>query len=203
MPLFSDVAEFNRACGVRMRETPGWVPDNELGLAMTLIVEERDELLFALAARNMLEAADAIADGLYVRAGLLLRLGLARTYIHDLLPKSVEVPNWVSFDAIHTMAYIGDELESVDARIRRAIADRNLVEVDAAVHQSMYQLCSLAILLHLPMDRVWTEVQRSNLAKLVDGKVIRRNDGKILKPDSWTPPDIAGALGLDVIEDAA
>src|SRR5574338_275848 len=41
------------------------------------------------------------------------------------------------------------------------------------------------------------EVTRSNLAKIVDGQVIRRSDGKILKPEAWTPPDIAGALNGD------
>ena len=42
------------------------------------------------------------------------------------------------------------------------------------------------------------EVVRSNLSK-VDGslgEVKRRGDGKILKPEGWTPPNIAGALGL-------
>ena len=43
-------------------------------------------------------------------------------------------------------------------------------------------------------NRAADEVTRSNLAKIVDGKAIRRADGKILKPAGWTPPDIAGAL---------
>ncbi|MFC4128897.1 pyrophosphohydrolase domain-containing protein [Nocardia rhizosphaerae] len=202
--LWSDVRDFNLACGVRLRENPGWVSEDEVALAVRLVGEERDELLFALATRNLVEAADAIADSLYVRAGLLLRLGLARTYIHDFLPKSTEQATWDTFDATNIMTEIGDDLEESDARIGKAIADRNLLEVDAAVHQTMFQLTSVATLLHLPMDRVWAEVQRSNMAKLVDGKVVRRpEDGKILKPAGWTPPDIAGVLGLDAVEDAA
>lgn len=38
------------------------------------------------------------------------------------------------------------------------------------------------------------EVTRSNLAKIVDGKVLRRDDGKIQKPPGFQPPDIAGVL---------
>jgi predicted HAD superfamily Cof-like phosphohydrolase len=38
----------------------------------------------------------------------------------------------------------------------------------------------------------WKEVHRSNMAK-VGGPV--RADGKVLKPDGWTPPDIEGILG--------
>jgi hypothetical protein len=40
------------------------------------------------------------------------------------------------------------------------------------------------------------EVVRSNLSK-VDGSlgpIIRRDDGKVLKPEGWTPPDIEGVL---------
>ena len=42
------------------------------------------------------------------------------------------------------------------------------------------------------------EVVRSNLSK-VDGSlgpIQFREDGKILKPEGWTPPDIAGAIGV-------
>jgi predicted HAD superfamily Cof-like phosphohydrolase len=36
----------------------------------------------------------------------------------------------------------------------------------------------------------WQEVMRTNLAKIdpVTGRVNRREDGKILKPDGWQPP---------------
>ena len=45
--------------------------------------------------------------------------------------------------------------------------------------------------------RAADEVTRSNLSKIVDGEVLRRDDNKILKPEGWQPPNIAGALGLD------
>ena len=43
-------------------------------------------------------------------------------------------------------------------------------------------------------DDAFNEVHRSNMAKLVDGKVIRREDGKILKPEGWQPPQLAQFL---------
>ena len=38
----------------------------------------------------------------------------------------------------------------------------------------------------------WDEVLRSNMSKvdIETGKVIRREDGKILKPESYSPPDL-------------
>jgi predicted HAD superfamily Cof-like phosphohydrolase len=40
-------------------------------------------------------------------------------------------------------------------------------------------------------ERAWDEGAKSNLSKIdpVTGKVIRREDGKILKPEGWQPPD--------------
>lgn len=40
-------------------------------------------------------------------------------------------------------------------------------------------------------ESIWDEGAKSNLSKIdpVTGKVIRREDGKILKPEGWKPPD--------------
>ena len=50
--------------------------------------------------------------------------------------------------------------------------------------------------LKIPQQDVWNEVARSNLAKIdgETGKVLKRNDGKVLKPEGWTPPDIKSIL---------
>lgn len=48
---------------------------------------------------------------------------------------------------------------------------------------------------------MWFEDAREaddvDLVEIVDGKVLRRADGKLMKPLGWQPPDIAGALGID------
>ena len=40
-------------------------------------------------------------------------------------------------------------------------------------------------------EQAWDEGAKSNLSKIdkTTGKVIRREDGKILKPEGWKPPD--------------
>jgi hypothetical protein len=39
-------------------------------------------------------------------------------------------------------------------------------------------------------EGAWNEVMRSNLDKIdpETGTVLKRDDGKVLKPDGWTPP---------------
>jgi predicted HAD superfamily Cof-like phosphohydrolase len=42
------------------------------------------------------------------------------------------------------------------------------------------------------VEGAWNEVARSNLAKIdaATGKVLKREDGKVLKPEGWTPPQL-------------
>jgi len=42
----------------------------------------------------------------------------------------------------------------------------------------------------IDIDRVFEEVHRSNMSKLVDGKPLKREDGKILKGPNYTPPNL-------------
>jgi predicted HAD superfamily Cof-like phosphohydrolase len=40
-------------------------------------------------------------------------------------------------------------------------------------------------------ENIWDEGAKSNLSKIdpITGSVLRREDGKILKPEGWKPPD--------------
>ena len=58
----------------------------------------------------------------------------------------------------------------------------------------IYIVCGTAASYGIPLDKVFDAVHASNMAKLVDGKPIRREDGKILKPDGWKAPDIKSIL---------
>jgi predicted HAD superfamily Cof-like phosphohydrolase len=42
-------------------------------------------------------------------------------------------------------------------------------------------------------EAAWNEVMRTNFAKVdpTTGKVRKREDGKVLKPEGWTPPNLA------------
>ena len=55
------------------------------------------------------------------------------------------------------------------------------------------------------VKRAFAEVHRANMSKAgPNGEVVRREDGKILKPEGWMPPDIAGALfGWELVEEDA
>ena len=75
--------------------------------------------------------------------------------------------------------------------LQLAFGNRDLVEIADACADLKWVIEGLEHTLKIPQQEVWNEVARSNLAKIgSDGKVHKRNDGKVLKPDGWTPPDI-------------
>ena len=73
-----------------------------------------------------------------------------------------------------------------------AITAQDEVEAFDAVLDCIVVLIGLGLSYGWPMDEGWKEVMRSNFAKVdpVTGKVNRRSDGKILKPEGWTPPNL-------------
>lgn len=79
---------------------------------------------------------------------------------------------------------------------QEAVAARDLPEVADAIGDMIVVLIGTALEFGIPLNDVWNEIHRSNMAKVdpLTGAVRRREDGKILKPEGWTPPDIASII---------
>lgn len=65
-----------------------------------------------------------------------------------------------------------------------------------AICDTIWTLIGYAHAKGYPIETAWDAVALSNLRKidLRTGKVNRRADGKVLKPEGWKPPDIARIL---------
>lgn len=70
----------------------------------------------------------------------------------------------------------------------------DIVEITDALADLIYIACGTAVSYGIPLDKVFEEVHRSNMAKLVDGKPLYREDGKVMKPEGWQPPNIEKIL---------
>lgn len=55
-----------------------------------------------------------------------------------------------------------------------------------------YVVSQAAVYFEIPADAAFNRVHNSNMTKVVDGKIILREDGKILKPDTYVAPDMKG-----------
>ena len=84
-------------------------------------------------------------------------------------------------------------LDLIDEEVRelkKACAKSDLAAAVDALIDIIYVTVGAGVSWGINLRAYWAEVQRSNMAKAPDGVVRRREDGKILKPEGWTPPDI-------------
>ena len=54
-----------------------------------------------------------------------------------------------------------------------------------------YVLSGMVVALGIPMEHVFSRVHQSNMSKLVDGKPLKREDGKVLKGPNYKKPDLS------------
>lgn len=85
-------------------------------------------------------------------------------------------------------------LEEVQEYLTAEGAD-DLIGVADALGDIAVIIFGTAAAYGIPLPEVFDEIHRSNMAKVSEhGSVIRREDGKILKPEGWTPPNIEKVL---------
>ena len=102
--------------------------------------------------------------------------------------------------AVHTMqlCLIVEEFEEFANSCGMSFTQ--LEEYDTQVEPAINQLKELADLVYVclqyaaakgwPLDEALDRVYASNMSKLVDGKPLRREDGKVLKGPNYKPPHL-------------
>lgn len=87
------------------------------------------------------------------------------------------------------------ELLPAVVKFTREPSTITLASVLDGIVDSVYVLYQLSNVLKLPFDAAFQEIHSSNMAKRgPDGKVTFRDDGKVLKPEGWTPPKLHALL---------
>jgi len=72
-----------------------------------------------------------------------------------------------------------------------ALVNDDLPEMADGIADLIYVLLGTAVSYGIDMGPIWDAVHASNMAK--EGGPTRA-DGKILKPEGWSPPDVEGLL---------
>jgi predicted HAD superfamily Cof-like phosphohydrolase len=87
-----------------------------------------------------------------------------------------------------------DLIKEEVAELADAVASSDRVEQLDALIDIMVVTAGALHSMGVDSPGAWKEVMRSNFAKVDQrtGKVIRREDGKILKPTNWEPPRLKG-----------
>lgn len=83
-------------------------------------------------------------------------------------------------------------IEEEHKELKQALADNDDVEVLDALLDILVVTIGAIHSLGADGEGGWKEVMRTNFAKIdrETGKVRKREDGKVLKPLGWTPPDL-------------
>ena len=83
-------------------------------------------------------------------------------------------------------------IEEEFKELKEAIVNNDLVEQLDALEDILVVTIGAINSMGAEGEGAWTEVMNTNFAKIDKdtGKVRKREDGKVLKPLGWTPPDL-------------
>jgi hypothetical protein len=164
MKQLDQVREFHEAFGLAFNV--GFTP-----LRKKLIAEEFNELLEAWVGGNPQEYGKELADFMYVILGGFLETG-----------KAVRPRRLID-------THRGYSLENLFAHVNWWLKGNN---------PSLFHIYEIADSLVEKMgfspgvfQIIFDEVHRSNMSKLVDGKPVYREDGKVMKGPNYSPADLS------------
>lgn len=77
-----------------------------------------------------------------------------------------------------------------------ATKERNIIEIADAIADLLYVVYGAAVTYGIDAQAVFTEVHRSNMTKIWEDGTIhhREEDGKIIKPSTYSPANIENVL---------
>ena len=88
--------------------------------------------------------------------------------------------------ALYTNLIIEEQQELLEA----TLSDDRVEQLDALIDILVVTVGAIHSM-GADAEGAWKEVMMTNFAKIgEDGKVRKREDGKVLKPTGWTPPDL-------------
>ena len=86
---------------------------------------------------------------------------------------------------------IGEFYDAAD-NYKRDPTEENRAQLCKEWADLQYVISQAAVYFDIPASAAFNRVHNSNMTKVVDGKVIYREDGKILKPETYVAPDMGG-----------
>lgn len=173
--MYNKVREFHDTFGLPIQNTTSVPEESIVQLRHDLLKEEYLEYVEGMIEDDVIEIADALADILYIAFGSAL--------VYGLRPKAPAQGSTVSTEE--------DYRFFLSLYNNRHTVDGYNFWLNYVIEWALERAYELEI----PIIAVFNEVHRSNMSKLTaEGTVLYREDGKVLKSDLYSPPDIRGVL---------
>lgn len=108
-----------------------------------------------------------------------------------------------AFDQLQNREQLGDLylklIKEEYKELTTAVKEKNEVEEFDACLDLIWVIVGHMIVKGWNVQGGWEEVRRSNMSKLdpTTGKAIHRADGKVIKPETWSPPNLLPYLNKD------
>ena len=199
--IFNQVTNFHQTFGQLVNSQPTIPDEVTKGLRKRLLREEIEELIEADTANDIVELADALGDIAYIACGTAVSYGLCPDNYrfsfcehlnHDPRTTKKMVPSFPKDD--YRALLINNMLEAEEFYLESENTN-NLVDIRASIFRILGQVDASAFVCGIPLVAVFNEIHASNMTKLTkEGKVLRREDGKVIKPDTYRPPNIQKIL---------
>jgi len=95
------------------------------------------------------------------------------------------------FDELQFALYTNLITEEHQEFLEATLSDNRVEQLDALIDILVVTIGAIHSM-GADAEGAWKEVMRTNFAKIdhETGKVRKREDGKVLKPVAWTPPDL-------------
>ena len=77
-----------------------------------------------------------------------------------------------------------------------AFENNDLIEVADGLADMVWVIMGMCSSCSIYFNTVWQEVRASNMSKFVDGRAIKNEAGKIMKPETYFKPNIKKVLGV-------
>ena len=95
-----------------------------------------------------------------------------------------------------------DELVAAHQAVYRGKPIDNLDQIAKEAADLLYVVYGMAVALGIDLMEAFRRVHASNMSKLVDGKPVLRDDGKVLKGPNYFEPDMSGTYREEDSEEA-
>lgn len=90
-----------------------------------------------------------------------------------------------------------DLIEEELDELHLGVDNIDIIEVADALTDLLYVVYGAGHAFGIDLDECFQEVHESNMSKLgEEGRAIKREDGKVLKPDTYFPPDLKSVLSV-------
>ena len=122
-----------------------------------------------------------------------LRLNLIVEELDEMFEAFLTVPSYT-----RTFAPLFSTIQSYIKNLDSSHFDIDRVEVTDSIIDQDYINSGTGVWLDLPLEKSFQAVHENNLTKVdpITNKVLKRADGKVIKPDSYVPVDLRTIVEL-------